>query len=283
MTGALSDIAGKLEPIRPYIHSCMDSEKRNKIFCLVEGEFDKRIYEQRLNSEDIEVKIAVSDELWHNRSTVETYVVDFRSECQDIRVFGIRDKDYSGFLGSVIPDGVFVTDERDLEMMILYSPSFIDYETSMDHPLKDAIIQGDAYCRMLAYIRIYHESTRLPLHMSDKVNIARVYDFGTKTFYADAENRLRQRYYTNVNPAATDQEINELIVKFSLTSCNSRDICRGHDVLGLVGVMLGNQYHEKQTHEKMEQHYSAGDFYTTSLFDHIQNYCQYYGVDARVQ
>lgn len=267
-----------LEPVKSYVQQCWNSPKRYHVFCLVEGEFDKHIYEERLNNRVIEVKIAADDRLNHNRSSVQYLVEDLRKLHPNGRFIGIRDRDYMALLGQACPNGIYVTDKRDLEMMILASSSC---QTS-DPNLVSLLSVVFPYCVLLAYIRVYAESRNLRNKVNDKMNIAVVYNQQTKTFVTDAKATLHDIYVGKVDPASSSANIDSFVVSENLTSNSPYDICRGHDVIGLLEFVYGKTYSKSEMEKKMESSYDRTDFYNTKLFADISNYCGAYNIDAHV-
>lgn len=146
---SVKSAAEQLEPVKKYVEACWNSPKRYHVFCLVEGELDKHIYEARLNAQEIEVKIAADDKLNHNRSSV--------------------------------------------------------------------------------------------------------------------------RY-----------DIDTFVVSENLAKYPPYDICRGHDVIGLLEFVYGNVYSKAAMEQNMKTYYSKADFYNTSLFAKIQQYCQTFDIDAKI-
>ena len=268
--------AEQLEPVKKYVEACWNSPKRYHVFCLVEGEFDKHIYETRLNDHEIEVKIAADDKLNHNRSSVQYLVEDLRILHPKGRFIGIRDKDYMTLLGQKCPNGIFATDNRDLEMMILSSPSFLASAYNIQ-PCLTAIFP---YCVTFAYVRVFAESRNLRNKLNDKMNIAAVYDQQAKTFVPDAKATLHGLYTSKVDAAASTNQIDAFVASRNLAAFSPYDICRGHDVIGLLEFVYGNAYSKSEMEKKMKAYYDKVDFYKTALFAGINNYCVTFNIDA---
>ncbi len=266
----------KLEPVKRCVQQCWNSHKRYHVFCLVEGELDKHIYEKRLNNREIEVKIAADDKLNHNRSSVKYLVEDLRELYPKGRFIGIRDKDYMTLLGQQCPNGIFLTDNRDLEMMILASPSFQASDTNIVSYMSVAL----HYCVLFAHIRVYAESRNLRNKVNDKMNIASVYDQQAKAFVPDAKATLHGLYVSKVDASACTATIDAFVASENLLNYTPYDICRGHDVIGLLEFVYGNAYSKSAMEENMKTYYAAEDFYATKLFAEIYNYCQTFGIDA---
>ncbi len=274
---SVKSAAQQLEPVKKYVEACWNSHKRYHVFCLVEGEFDKHIYEARLNDQEIEVKIAADDNLQHNRSSVRYLVEDLRAMHPNGRFIGIRDKDYMTLLGQQCPNGIFATDNRDLEMMILSSPSF---QTSAND-IQPCLAAVFPYCVTFAYVRVFAESRNLRNKLNDKMSITAVYCQQTKTFDPNAKARLHGLYTSKVDAAASTQQIDAFVASKNLTAFSQYDICRGHDVIGLLEFVYGNTCSRFEMEEKMKAYYDKADFYNTTLFANINNYCATFGIDAQ--
>lgn len=272
----LKSAAEQLEPFKKYVEACWNSPKRYHVFCLVEGEFDKHIYEARLNDQKIEVKIAADDNLHHNRNSVQYLVEDLRARHPNGRFIGIRDKDYMTLLGQQCHNGIFTTDNRDLEMMILSSHSF----QASANDIQPCLTAVFPYCVTLAYVRVFAESRNLRNKLNDKMNITAVYDQQTKTFFPNAKATLYGIYTSKVDAAASTQQIDAFVASANLSAFSQYDICRGHDVIGLLEFVYGNTYSKSEMEEKMKAYYDKADFYRTTLFAGINNYCATFNIDA---
>lgn len=273
----LHAVAEEQQIAKRYVERCLKSRKRNKVFCLVEGEFDYNIYSTRLNIKHIEVVIAEDKRKKAGYQKVVKFVRELRTDNPNARVIGIRDKDYSILLGWTYPEGVYHTDHRDIEMSIFSSESFM----SFDPTLKEKISRVAPYCRYLAHLRIFNEFRELKCPMKDKVKISEVYNMSSSGFYTDWQNRLSNALISNSKTACTQEEIDNFIVEQNLVAYADYDICRGHDVISLMGIVYGNCYHQSNMEEKMHANYSKENFYSTNLFSSIQQYCDQFKIDAK--
>lgn len=261
-----------------YVELCLKSPKRQKVFCLVEGELDHDIYKERLNKSEIEVVIAVGENQRAGYDNVMQYVQELRRDQPEVRVIGIRDKDYSILLGQAYPEGIYHTDYRDIELTILYSTSLL----ASDSTLMEKLAQVMPYCRHLAYLRIFNESHGRICKINAKVKITSVYDDRNHQYHADWQSRLDTAFIANSQPAHAQKDIDNYIHAKNLNNHDDRDICRGHDVISLLGYVFGQNYHKGQMEDKMREHYSKEDFYASVLFANIQTYCNNFNIDARV-
>lgn len=273
---SVKSAALQLEPVKKYVEACWNSPKRHHVFCLVEGEFDKHIYGDRLNDREIEVKIAADDNLHHNRSSVQYLVEDLRKAHPKGRFIGIRDKDYMALLGQQCPDGIFVTDNRDLEMMVLSSPSFQVSDPNLV-PYLATLLQ---YCVPFAHLRVYAETRNLRNRLNDKMNIAVVYNQQTKAFVPDVKVTLQSLYLSKVDVGSSAIDIDAFVVANQLHKQSPYDICRGHDVIGLMEFVHGVNYSKSAMENKMNKYYDKVDFYKTQLFVAVHQYCQSFGINA---
>lgn len=273
---SLKSAAEQLEPVKKYVEACWNSPKRDHVFCLVEGEFDKHIYEARLNAQEIEVKIAADSKLNHNRHSVQYLVEDLYAKHPKGRFIDIRDKDYMVLLGQKCPEGIYVTDNRDLEMMVLASPSLQASDSNLV-PYMTTLFQ---YCVPFAHIRIYAERRNLRNKLNDKMNIAVVYDQQSKTFVPNAKVTLQSIYVSKVDAGSSVVDIDTFVTVENLANHSPYDICRGHDIIGLLEFVYGNVYSKSAMEQNMKKYYAKEDFYKTKLFAAIHQYCQTFGIDA---
>lgn len=276
---SLKNNAIELNTAKHYIEMCLRSNKRQKVFCLVEGELDKRVYQKNLNDTDIEVCIAHDEHNKAGYARVMKYVAELRSDNSSARVIGIRDKDYSIILGHLYPDGIFHTDCRDIEMMILSSQSFRESDDTIQEKM-ESVCQ---YCRHLAYLRIYNEEQGAIFKFNKLVRVSLVYDANNHQYYNDWKSCLNRAYIAKVQSSCSHDQIDTFITERNLESYKDTDICRGHDVISLLGIVYGNQYHKEVIENKMYDNYSSEDFYTSNLFSCIQSYCSNFEIDARVK
>lgn len=274
---SLRQAAEKLQPTKAYIESCMRSPQRSHVFILVEGFFDKHIYEARFNPVKIHVTIATYDNLHHNRSSVQNLVTELNTAYSFCHVIGVRDKDYSAILGQESIDNIYTTDDRDLEMMIFHSPSFQSSDANIESFLEEVF----PHCMHFGHIRIYAESKGIRNKViNDKVKITSVYDQQNRVYVEDSRCTLRNLFREKIDTTATDELVDEFIMDKELSSQSPYDICRGHDVVSLLGFVHGHNYEVSAMEARMEQYYSKEDFYETDIFLNIKAYCQSLDITA---
>ncbi|MBQ9722831.1 MAG: hypothetical protein IJV84_04845 [Bacteroidales bacterium] len=112
------------------------------------------------------------------------------------------------------------------------------------------------------------------------MSIAAVYNQQTRQYAPDPMRLLRDLYYNKVDAAACDKDIDDYVNGNHLIQYSPYDLCRGHDVVGLLEFVYGNRYSKVEMEKRMEANYDKGDFYRTSLFAVIQEYCQGFGISA---
>lgn len=279
----LKSTTSKLRPVKAYVQSCMRSPKRLKVFCLVEAPFDMNVYSSRL-SNNIDVRVAYTDKegkYKHNRATVERFVKELREEFSNIRIIGIRDVDYNEYTTHIMPEGVLGTDDRDLEMMIFHSASFDTFLQSAMPNYDNVMVNCFKACRCLGYIRIFDEHIGRKCKINQKVKISNVYDSASHDYKDNYSSIMRTRYIDNCQMTITNDDIDNYVDTNHLDKESNYIVCRGHDMLSLLGIILGNKFHEPEMHKLMEKYYSKSDFYSTSLFGEIEKYCNTFGICAK--
>lgn len=87
---------------------------------VVEAEEDVAVYERFMQPDSTVVKTSESETGRKGYANVELIVREIKQEVPVAHIMGIRDADYSQYEeGYTVPDNIFLTDRRDLEMMLL--------------------------------------------------------------------------------------------------------------------------------------------------------------------
>ena len=97
----------------------------NTVWIVVEAEDDVRVYKRFLDEEVANIKPSTDESGRKSYKNVEDIVSSISGDVPNCRIFGIRDKDYTQYEnpGYEPIQNVFLTDRRDMEMMLLESSS----------------------------------------------------------------------------------------------------------------------------------------------------------------
>ena len=153
------------------------------VWTIVEGEDDVRLYSRMLNEDAVTIKTSEGEDGRKGYKNVESIVVEIAAEECNTKIFGIRDRDYTSFEEPVhvFPDNVFVTDRRDLEMMLLEAPSvqssMINWTTDFVKAFKIAVEVGV----VLGQLRLCNHINNFSVVFRDKLKHSRILSFPEKS------------------------------------------------------------------------------------------------------
>ena len=185
-------------------------------------------------------------------------------------VFGIRDKDYTTYITPPkrFPSNIFITDRRDLEMMLSESASVRNVFATIDG-FDKAERKVMPALRYLGYQRIYLGCHGLLCNFEDVVKVSKVWDFNTHDLVIHWKQNCNDVLKEKLNVIPT--ELVRFIEEKELEQENDFDICRGHDYVGYVSRALIDtaKYSEDYLSTIMYDNYSIQDFLGTNLCDSI--------------
>ncbi len=274
MPGSLKDSCLQPRHTKAVIKAALKSERGAKIlWCVVEAEEDQTVYEKFFDSASVRI-IPSHDESGKKSShNVESIVSELHSEEQNPKVVGIRDKDYTTFDSDYVrPNNVFLTDCRDLEMMMFAAKSVVEglSEWNKDFPAK--ISESLSKSRYLGYLRIYNEANKLNCRFKDKLDkMELIWDYRSQKVCDDYKAKLFSKFRENICRRLTLEELNDFIKSLELESYPDYDICQGHDVCRLLRAMMKRQPYNIQSNlfQFMVKSYSPEDFGQTNLYRNI--------------
>lgn len=125
MPRELKKTIDQTKDVEGQIRSALQSrQKRDILWIVTESDYDRTVYEQFFN-DNVAVKPSYDERGDGGCDRVMRIVESIRKKNLTQRIIGIRDADYQYFLPQrfVYPDYVKHTDQRDIEMMMLTSPS----------------------------------------------------------------------------------------------------------------------------------------------------------------
>ncbi len=253
------------------------------VWCVVEAPDDIAVYGKFFDAATVKLQPSDIDGRRGCRN-VETIVAELHNEVEDIKLFGIRDADYTRYTSSyVAPANVFLTDDRDVEMMMLKSSSVST--TLTEHDFSNKINDAVSAVRYLGYLRIFNEVEQIGCPFRNKVA-------KTSLMWCGRSKRLKPDYKTGQfnefkpycdaksGHSVTSEEISAWISSHALDSEPSSNICRGHDAVKLLSCMMtGTAFIDKTILQKhITDSYSFDDFSTTRLYSDISAWAAAAGV-----
>lgn len=243
----------------------------------MENEDDVSVYEKFFDSEKLSILPSRDEDDKYSCRNVEQIVSEIHQEETDAKVFGIRDRDYTDFYEYVAPQNVFLTDERDLEMMMLKSRGVTDGLRDWNSEFPDKISDSCKTLRHLGYLRIFNDVNQTSCVFKDRLTkISLIWDYGKHEIKEGYEDTLTAKFIEGCDRDVSKLEIEKFIHEKNLDSYEDYKICRGHDVLRLLSVMMIKEEFSrtKDIFCKMKDSYCLADFKAGNLYQSIAEWLQ---------
>lgn len=254
---------------------------RRIMWIVVEDQEDKRTYEKFAAPDLTNVKTSEDQEGRKGCDNVEVIVTDIRSRGYS-NIIGIRDADYLRYRDvQENKEGVFTTDERDLEMMLLEAPSVIEALRKIIIGFEPDMKFCKSICKELGYARVINDVLDLGCNFQRKVKLSKIWDHTTHTLLPDWKERYEAMVIANVKEGIhiTKEDINTFISAKALSTEPEKYICRGHDVMRLFHYKRKNaqECDAKCVVAKMIDAYSFEDFSSTDLYKETDSFSKNIG------
>ncbi|MDE6769859.1 MAG: DUF4435 domain-containing protein, partial [Muribaculaceae bacterium] len=244
---------------------------------------DQSVYERLFNLSNVCVLPSEDQEGRKSCHNVERIVSELYTEENNPKVLGIRDKDYTVFNTTYQkPNNIFLTDDRDLEMMLFKAPSVVTGLGMWHSDFSINVIESINICRYIGYLRIYNELNQCDCKFQRSLTkISLVWDYDTQAVIHDYKLNLFAKFQQSSKKPVTKEALQSFIAEINLENFSSYEICQGHDVCRLLRAMMKSPpYNEqKRLFDKMVNSYSQTDFHRTQLYDDIINWFHQRGID----
>lgn len=255
------------------------SPKGQKIvWVVVEDQEDKMLYEKFSDISCSTIKTSEDEEGRKGCEKVEQIVSHVRSLGHE-NVIGIRDADYIRYqeVPYNLPDGVFVTDVRDLELMLLEAESVVSSMSSIISEFKSIMQECKSICRLAGYARIMNHVQNLGCNFKRKAKISKIWNHNDHSLIPDWENIYKNIFISACNPEkeVSLADFQTFVDTHYLTQEKDCDICQGHDLLDVFSYkMVRNEFAQDKMVYLMIQCYTFEDFQKTNLYVQTRNYAQ---------
>lgn len=250
------------------------------VWIVVEDIDDVNVYERFFQPNITRVLTSEDENGNRGYSYVEKIVTEILAEENNPLIFGIRDTDYTRYETPThqFPPDIFTTEHRDVEMMMLASPSVQAALKAWNPALLVKLAEGEPVVRMMGYIRLCNHIYSLGCNFKKKVKISKLWDDVNHSLISNWDSELMTLFlgncnnnYNNPHVSFTVEEYNLTIVEKGLENENSLDICQGHDTIRLLQyMMIHNQYNEINIMRCMTDAYELSDFRQTKLYNNIK-------------
>lgn len=251
------------------------------LWVVVEDNEDKAFYERFSDLNTSHIKTSEDEEGYKGCKKLEAIVESIIRKGYN-NVIGIRDADYIRYGGEQIPSGIFVTDQRDLEMTLLYSQSVKDCLSSEIAEFMSDIEHSMQICRFAGYARIMNSVHDLGCNFKRKAKISKVWDDNNHTVFPDWQERYLDNFIAHCKSecSITKDEFYTFVESHSLEKESDYDICQGHDVMRVFHYIKRNapSCQPSTLVMKMIDVYPYDDFKNTSLYQNTLDYSKSIGI-----
>lgn len=263
--------------------TCSSDIGQKFVFVVVEDIDDKLTYEKFLCAEDVHVMISQDAEGNRGYQNVEDIVSHIRQDDVTSRICGIRDTDYTRYEDAphVFPDAIFITDQRDLEMMLFASNSVQNGLVNWNDDIVNLLPQVYEATRQIGYMRAANHVCNLGCNFKRKVKLAKVWDDSTHQLKDNWKDELTDLFILNATNTQSvyypysKEKLNSFIDHKHLAYEPAYNICQGHDVVWLLYNKLPqNNFDVKEITDKMIESYSESDFRLTHLCAALLNWAK---------
>ena len=252
----------------------------SKVWVLLEGEPDVKVFSQFFSEQTISVKQAINDRGRGGYKIVEDIVTSLSSEFPKANILGIRDKDYTPYYVPAyqLPDNVFITDKKDLEMTLADAPSV---RACLSRELPEFVAAEDKISpaiRQMGYIRAYAGCNSIKCQFDKIFKAAKIWDESTRSLHDGWKTYCDNSVETHIGVTSTD--IDSFVALRGLDKKSLFDVGRGHDYVAYLSKAMVDiaTYSEDFISGIMYNNYSKADFASTQLCASIKSWQQARGV-----
>lgn len=259
---------------------------RQYVWVIVEAEEDFDFYKKFFNDKT-KVYSASAQNKKGGYIVVEKFVEEIPKSWSDVKILGIRDADYTKYQEEQYqpPQNIFLTQHRDLEMMMLSFSSACKGLERWNTQFPNKIDETLPYAKVLGYLRIYNQERNLScMFRNAKVSLKSEWNDDLHQMNDDWESSLQEKFEKGVKcklpTFAFDlNDYRSFIQMKDLELESAYDVCRGHDVLSLLSLMMikTDAYTTKTITNKMIESSSLIDFKQTTLYSSLRVWEQQLG------
>ena len=255
-------------------HGLHTDKGKKCVWIVVEDHDDIKVYERFFDN--VTILPSENEDGLKGAAYVESIVSEIIDEENYKLIFGIRDADYTRYEGvkHCFHAAIFVTDCRDIEMMMLSSPSVNEALAQWNKNIPELLSNGEPVLRKLGYMRICNHIKSLGCNFKKKVKISKIWDECSHALCPDWEEKLMGLFLSNCancKEIFTEKDFESIVKSYGLESESKYNICQGHDTIKLLQYMLihTQTFNERSIMSKMTESYSFDDFKNTELYKSI--------------
>lgn len=244
----------------------------NTVWIVVESEDDFNTYKKFMHPESTQVKSSEDNEGRKGYDNVVKIVTEIKRIVPGAHIMGIRDTDYTRYEdGYEAPANIFMTDHRDLEMMMLKSDSVNQSLRAWAPAFNTAWDKCIPICRHFGYLRIFNSLKGFFVSFHDNLNTVKYWDDNIHDLKANWEQESTSKFVSLAEKGCSADSFVEFVTSLSLDKEDFFNICRGHDLIPVLSKALirNHIYSEANIMNIMIEAYSMDDFRATQLYASI--------------
>lgn len=258
------------------------SRVSKKIWIVVEGVDDKRLFDRLIPSKDIYISdSAVKPNGTGNCDNVVLIVTQMRLRVNEMPVVGIRDRDHLTFVRQInqpIWKNVFFTDKRDMENMVLSSENSVKMMEN-DHPgFTSKLNKVMQMTRPMGVLRVYNSLHHTGVDMKSILSPDNTMQPNSLIWkQANWEKMLITLFNDALPPKRRNKRKNLSLKQFDkfnhlLSRYNDDMVCQGHDIVKYLyhsKPFTGNVSKERLYPMLYKYYADSGDFKNTQLYSDL--------------
>lgn len=256
------------------------------VWVVVEAEDDWAVYVKFMRPDTTVVKTSKGENGRKSYKNVELIVREIKQEVPVSHIMGIRDTDYTRYeVGYNAPENIFLTDHRDLEMMMLDSDSVNQSLRTWAPTFDAAWAKCVPVCRHFGYLRIFNSLNGYFVVFHDNLKPVTYWNDNNHDLKPNWEQESTSKFMSLAVKDCCAEDFTEFVSTLSLDKEDFLDICRGHDLIPVISKALirNHIYSVDNIMVKMTEAYTLEDFKKTRLYASIQAWQATEGVTALVE
>ena len=247
------------------------------VFLIVEGHSDKLIYERLVNKQEVRITIASGK----NNAIKALSILEKENFC---RVFAVIDADFSR-IEQQIPDSnnLFLTDEHDLEMMLIKSAAFDKLLKERGSEEKIAAFSKDIRETLLKLgqeigkLRLLSLRNKLDLKF-EGLKFGKFIDKEKLSINIDELIRSIKNHSQKLS--LDEQQIKQDLSVISDENHDPWQLCCGHDFISILAIALckvlgtwnANDVKKEDWERELRLAYELSYFYQTQIYQLMVNW-----------
>lgn len=259
-----NELSSKLVAIRQILKH---PSNENKVFVLLEGETDIRLFKKLFDLNKVEV-----DSLQGKEKVIKALKTLLSEDYT--HVIGIKDADFDRLEATQVIENLFITDYHDIEMSMIESKALESLIFEYAHTQSDILefFKQEIYDTAIniGYLRWLNHKQGNNTLLFEGLNFgffiqqsSERLDFNQEKFF---ETLLEHSRKKNANLSLTQQSLEETIEDLKRLSIDKFQICCGHDLTKLIAKALLQNFNEKEIEKALRLAYSLEYFKNTQLY-----------------